>query len=397
MFVVPRVVDVPIYDEWLWAPLVIDASRGTLHIAQLWQEQNAHRSPFPTAIALVLARFSSWDVRWEIAASLVVALLTLALLVRLLPPGRRSLGAVVLSMILFGPAQIENWTWGFQLSWFLVNFGIVATVAALRTPTRPRVALAAAAAIVASLSLVSGFAAWAAGAVMLTDGRTRGALAWWLGIALAVAIAFLVGYHVPGTEGAHLADGSWSAIALGVPTLLGAAVAGIAGTEVSIGAALIGLVAALVLARAVPRDGRPWLAVLAATVIAAAIVATARAGEGLDELLTSRYATLGALFWSTIAALAMTARLQLRVLRITYPLAALLAVLWIGTAMKGAASLSGIVALQHAELSRVERIAAGAAASLTDFAPDPRAAVTAVAPLRAAHLGPFRQRSSIGT
>ncbi|MGH7706479.1 MAG: hypothetical protein ACREM6_00875, partial [Vulcanimicrobiaceae bacterium] len=196
-------VNVPMFDEWTWAPLVLAMHDGQLRAADLWAQQQAHRSVLPTALMLALARFDGWDVRIEAAVNLALALATQVLLWRLfarVPQTRRGPAFLVASLLLFSLLQSENWLWGFQLSWFAVNLFVVAVVALLCAPAAGRAAFTAAAvaAIGASLSLIFGFGAWVAGVVALVGRRRR--LGVWIAIALALAGGFAIGYHPPRFE-----------------------------------------------------------------------------------------------------------------------------------------------------------------------------------------------------
>ena len=191
------------------APLVVAQHDGTLGVGDLWALQNVHRSLFPTAIALTLARAFGWRTILECAASFALATATLALLARLIatqtgPPWRGALTLFV-SLALFSLGQSENWTWGFQVSWFLVNACVA--VVAIFVAARGRFAfgLACLAAIVASFSLLTGLGAWAAGAVVLglSAQRSPGRLGLWAALAAACLGAYFWGFALPAAETAH--------------------------------------------------------------------------------------------------------------------------------------------------------------------------------------------------
>lgn len=392
--VFPRVVNVPIYDEWLWAPLVLKAATGTLAAGDLWAQQNAHRSPVPTAVALLLAGPSRWDVRWEIAASFVVTALTVILATMLLAPRHRPGGLVLFSAMLFGTAQIENWTWGFQMSWFLVDLGIVATIASLCRPAAVGIAGAIVAALCATLSLSTGFGAWLAGAIMLR--RTRSRLWMWGAAAAATIVVFAVGYTVPAAERSNLDASGWGSVLLAIPALLGAPLARIFGVEATIAAGIAAVLCAVLLARGAVTP-EPWIALLAATTFGAVSIAVARAGGGPEEMLTSRYATLGTLWWTGLAGLCLTHAWRGR-RRIVVRVAAIATgLLWLASSLPGLFSADGIADLQRDELQRVRRVATGGSADLSDFTPNVPLTRAAIDGLRARRLGPFAQRNSTGT
>ena len=390
--VVPRVVDVPIFDEWLWAPLVIHAVDGQLSFAQLWELQNAHRSIVPTFIALALALISRWDVRWEIVASLIASVASVVILTAMLPAARRTSGAVVFSLLLFGTNQIENWTWGFQLSWFIVNLGTITTAWALRSPGLSRALGAIAAASVASLSLLSGFSAWIAGGIMVIALPRRIAATWYLCFGLFSAL-FFWGYRLPAQERENLMNaGSLIEIPLSVVTLIGAPVAAVAGSGVAAIVGVTAIITVIILARsAVWTVAKPWIALAGAALFAAAMIAVARSGGGADEMMTSRYATLGNVFWCAVAGLALESKVREQFLRRGLRACAVCAaLLWMGSATVGGMSVSGIVGLQHEELRRLTAAPPLRPADIQDYAPDPLRAAALVPLLQRRHLTAFR-------
>src|SRR5579872_1591420 len=81
--VATSVVNVPLADEWGWAPLVFKMHEGTLRFTDLWAQQGSHRSLFPTAIALGLAKVFGWNTRVEAIGSVVLAACTQLALFRL--------------------------------------------------------------------------------------------------------------------------------------------------------------------------------------------------------------------------------------------------------------------------------------------------------------------------
>lgn len=122
-------VDVPVWDQWQFAGLVVDAAERRLDASAIWAQHNEHRLVVPRLVMLALAAASRWNVRWELAANVVLAGCTLLLLVLLLRDtvGRRQPALVpwlvlAASCMTFSPAQWENWLWGWQLQIFLAVF-----------------------------------------------------------------------------------------------------------------------------------------------------------------------------------------------------------------------------------------------------------------------------------
>jgi hypothetical protein len=61
-------------------PLLDKMYRGELAFPDLWAQHNEHRLLFPKIIMLVLARSTGWDIRYELALNLLLAIGIFAIL-----------------------------------------------------------------------------------------------------------------------------------------------------------------------------------------------------------------------------------------------------------------------------------------------------------------------------
>jgi hypothetical protein len=133
---------------------------------ELWASWNGHRQVIPRLLASGLLRIGNGDFRVLMVASLAIAMLTIPAVLRILPttiPYRRALAALTV----FALNQSENWLWGYQLAWFVVNCGVVWAVAftmwAYDRKGRARITPllgAFASCIVATLSSAHGVMSW---------------------------------------------------------------------------------------------------------------------------------------------------------------------------------------------------------------------------------------------
>ncbi len=307
-------VDVPWFDEWIWAPLIVKLREGTLTVSDLWAQQNAHRSFFPSLVALALARSHPWSaVREEYAgiAFIGVAVASLlALAARTVRPERAGPLGLAAALLACSLGQSQNILWGFQLSWFLAIAAILATVLTLHAwPESPLAfGAAAATAAIASYSLIFGFAAWLAGAVVLA-GRSRAAgvrIFVWTALALASAGAFAYGYSAPPAE-PYAGDAARSPLlAAGYfLTYLGGPLGIWSGVPVALAWGAAGLAAfAWLAARTLPdQRSRPWIALGSVPLFTAALAIVGRATFGIDQALSSRYVTVSSLLWIALAGL----------------------------------------------------------------------------------------------
>ncbi len=385
---VSLVVNLPIYDEWIWSPLVRAMFDGTLRPADLWTTQGAHRSVVPTAIVLALARIDRWDTRIESVVSVALCVGTQFFLWRLFAtlPARRRMPALLLaSALLFSLAQSENWVWGFQISWYLVEFCTVAVIAVLSTRTvgPARFALAAIAAIAASYSLIFGFGAWMAGAIVL---RNRRLIVAWAALALGCAASFLIAYRLPPQEQGWVAGSGAFDVPQFFLAYLGAPLGCFGGLPLceALGALLVvGIVAA---ARRATGDRAPWLALAAFVAVADAMETVGRAGNGVNAALAFRYTTPATLGWIALVGFGAQAQLP----RLGHRIAALTM-----TGCLAFADLAGyvygytLIGMQRNANAALRNLARVDDDELAEYANDPRIIRSEAARLAAARLGPY--------
>ena len=375
------VVNIPVADEWIWAPLIIKMHAGTLQLSDLWAQQATHRSFFPTLIAVVLAKLFGWNTRVETVASVILAVLTQLVMYRLIvktvPEEKRAGTFLLASVLLFSLLAYENWTWGFQLSWYLVN------LCALIVVTTRSLPISILAAVIASYSLIFGLGAWVAGGVLLVAGRSWYALAVWCAAAAATLALFLHGYHIPADDpGWQTAIRQPATLAAFIIIYLGAPLALWADVLPSAACGLALLAAwAYVIARAT-RPMVPWIALFAFVLVAAVLEAIGRSSRGLTSALASHYTTTSSLAW--IALLGAAASTRISFARYALPIAA----------ASVAASCIGIGALvilhgyqQDARAALVA--AAGAGKAFNGYPLWGQVRAADVDTLRVLHDGPF--------
>jgi len=118
-------VNVPYWDQWEVADLVVKAFDGRLSVGDLTFQQNESRLVFPRLVFIGLAYLTGYDVRYEMWGSFCLACLVAYNVYRL---GRLTLGGnhsqevfllFLASLVIFSLVQWENWFWGIQLSVFV--------------------------------------------------------------------------------------------------------------------------------------------------------------------------------------------------------------------------------------------------------------------------------------
>lgn len=300
-------VPVPVWDQWELVPLLEKLDGGELGMADLWKQHNEHRLVAPLALMVSLAALTGWNIHCEFAASFLFACGTFALLASML---RTTFGGrapawllAAFSLVVFSLSQHENWLWGWQVQWFMTLFGsVLATWSLQRWPGRARgVLVAMLGALLASLSLSSGLLVWVAvlPLVALPHPRRTLWLACWCAAATAFLAAYLDGFETPPGHPPWSASLSapfellrYVSTYLGLP--LGAfdpAFAPLAGVGIlcCFAYATARLVAS---GPAALERLLPWATLALLALLSALATGVGRVGLGVQQALSSRYATI---------------------------------------------------------------------------------------------------------
>lgn len=320
IFIVRYTVNAPFYDELDWTPMIVDAHNGTLSFGELWAQHNDHRMLFGNLIALGLASLGGWSQVRECLASLSVVIVGQLLLFRLLRATFATRVAFVLlaldSLLLFSLSQENNWTWGFQTVWLLVNTCVVGLLWSLcASPlTTQRFILASAFAVVASYSSLFGLNVWPVGliALLLSNPRKRLFATAWVTLAtLAICLYFYQYQWLWHSPSAAEHAPVWASVVY-VFAYLGGPLGNWAG---SFWAAAIGSAAVLgyattsavtIRSRGTLRQiAAPWIALGAFAILCAVLTTLGRAALGSEQALSSRYATPATTLWISCISLGM--------------------------------------------------------------------------------------------
>lgn len=203
-------VNVPYLDQWWLLPVILrDRESGGLPWGYLWHQNAEHRLFFPKLFMLWLARYSGWDLRWELVANFVIAGLTAILMSYEFWSRQRLLGQKLWPWFLplacasiFTLAAYENWIWSWQLPYFLVVLCSVISTGCIARIHQSALLLVggATAAAIATFSFATGAAVWFASAItmlclpMPSEQKRRLFLFWSL-CASACFSGYLIGYE----------------------------------------------------------------------------------------------------------------------------------------------------------------------------------------------------------
>ena len=208
--VVKYAVAVPCLDQWDLVPLLDKMYRGELTSGDLWEQNNEHRIFFPKLIMLGLARLTGWNIGYELAADILLAVGIFAVIVWQIKTTERRLGVRELrwaipasSVIVFSLSQYHIWLCSWNMP-FLVNMlavlgGIV--VLAKEAFSWRRFTAAALLGIVATHSFTNGLTFWPIGLLILlsvTSGRPerKASLLGWLLLTVLTVWSYFWHYRI---------------------------------------------------------------------------------------------------------------------------------------------------------------------------------------------------------
>jgi hypothetical protein len=302
-----RSVDVPIYDAWELVPLLNAWDQGTLTSGQLWQQHNEHRPLVPRVVLLSLARFTNWNVYWELALN---GLLSFTLAVMAGPWLARKHGVsawtgCIIFALFLSPAQWQNYLLGWQVQlWLSMVCGVGALLLLLgERLCGLRIAAALFFALVSAFSFASGLV-WLVlvGMNVLAKVHDRQAK---IIVLLSVAtglITYFYGFHLPEQ---HTDRPGLFAFLLYLCVWLGQPVAPyslmLSSAIGSVGIALFALYLYLfILSPERSQVTRALIALAAFSLLSACLAAWARGALGPEQALSSRYITLANPFWAAL-------------------------------------------------------------------------------------------------
>jgi len=322
VLVIRYAVDVPYRDEWALLGLLQKARQGGLSLHDLWLQHNEHRMLLPRIILLALAGLTRWNISYELAVNILLAVGILAAIVYQAGRTQSSLGAgganlliPALSLLVFSLKQAENWLMGFQLSFFLSVLAAVAGIVALAMPVFRwwRFLAALGLGLAASYSTANGLLYWLVALPVLfalpLDNRRakRTCIAIWLLVALATIGSYLHDYHRP-PHGQpitfflkHPLDYIVYVLCylgnpLGPNHILATALAGVLGVVILV-------VAGFLLARSrylTIQALAPYYSLALYSVASALLTGLGRAGLGPLQAKVSRYVTMENPFWIAV-------------------------------------------------------------------------------------------------
>jgi hypothetical protein len=211
-------VNVPYADDWLMVPLALSAVHGHVDMSALWRQFDDTRLFLPSLLFVVFALIDHLNEKAIVvfSAGLFVAsyLLVILLLRTYLTKRVTFLPVLVIGIVWFSLADVQNALWSFQLAWYLATFWFVVMIYFLITLNRRRtifLGLSMVAAVAASYSIDQGFIVWPIGLIVLlwnglSERRTSHGVVAWLVAAVATVAIYLPGYKFVNAACPHTAS-----------------------------------------------------------------------------------------------------------------------------------------------------------------------------------------------
>jgi hypothetical protein len=313
-FVANFSVNVPIDDEWRLASLFDKIAGGNITFNDFWALHSNHRIVFPKILIAMLAFVSRWNINYLLCLSIALAVITFVAIYKLSSMQVKNVGddlwhlANILTCILLcSLVQHENWLWGFQLAWFLVNLCFVAALyclsreTALPCPYNIKISIAAAFCFIASFSMAQGLLSWLAAipAVVALEGNTtqkRKRLIVWILLFVGTCAIYSIDYHPSRKTSIILLFNKPLVVIDYFLSLLGSPIVRSSGMS-----ALVGLLIFATFLFLVFHFGRklgnnhealPWLSIGLFAILSALVITVGRAQFGaIQAIESSRYTT----------------------------------------------------------------------------------------------------------
>lgn len=304
-------VDVIDWDQWEIAAFFAKAANHTLAIGDLFAPQVEHRQFFPNAIFLGLGWLTHWNIKAEMFFSLLLACLValnihgLSRMTVGAPRSKQLLLTLIGNLLIFAPAQFENWLLGEQINYFLPIACMTTALRVALSALNPNAKLiwCGLLSTISTFSSGNGIVCWIVVAPVLFYREQRAwRIVFWLTAFIGNMAMYLSDLHKP-----SYTPSVWEALQHPVDALvffcalLGAPLLATR-RLILVPAALGALLASLFLALCfyiwrIARDSRLtrdlicWSMLGAFSMITAIIVTIVRLGFGVGQSVISRYET----------------------------------------------------------------------------------------------------------
>lgn len=309
--------NVPFMDQWALVPLLEKLHNGTLGFQDLWAQHNEHRIFFPKIIMLVLAKFTNWNIYFELAINIILGLLIYIIVLNSILNTKEITNPLIIcflsSLFIFSLVQWENWTWGWQIQIFLNVFAVYISLYAICLHNKVSYLTSVIFGFIATYSFANGILVWPMLLFLLAfnssiNKREKAKLILFFSIVFLLNVfLYYYGYHKPNHH-PSLLYGIQHPFELIKYFLayLGSPVGGFEG-KISILCGGTGIVIYLVIACYIllKKNARTngtlfWFSTALYPILSSAVSALGRSGFGYEQALSSRYTTISNMFWISL-------------------------------------------------------------------------------------------------
>ena len=311
-------VNLPIQDEWQTPGLAL----VKYHLNQLtWDDlilqHNESRKVFPKLFFLFLSRITSWNTRYGMLASWLLACLTsfniyyLSKITLNTTWGKRLVCLAVANLLIFSPMQVDNWLMGLQMITFVPIAAITSALVIIYSQNSLFIKLVASAilAIISTFSFSNGIISWIVilPALVLISSKNKKSLSLmvggWLFVAALIFALYFHDYHSPAHHPSFTSALTqpincvlYFLAYLGSPLGVGDLV-----SSQIMGFCLLSAIAfcCFYLGKVNPNwqlfeQAFPWLSIISYTLISGMLNTAGRVEFGLDFAVSPRYVTFSA-------------------------------------------------------------------------------------------------------
>ncbi|MBE8988440.1 hypothetical protein [Nostoc sp. LEGE 12450] len=212
-FVTTFSVNVPFWDEWGLVGFFDKVYSGTANFGDFFAQQNEHRIFFPRIIFAIFAFSSKWNIKLEIYFSILLALVNFVVLYKVAASTYNKNNKLLFHLfnfttgiLNFSLIQYENWLWGFQIAWFLINTCLILAIFILtvlkKINPNVRLLLASICCFIASFSSAHGLLSWLAllPSIYILEGRNKQKkirILLWMGLFVFCVAIYSIDYQKP--------------------------------------------------------------------------------------------------------------------------------------------------------------------------------------------------------
>lgn len=310
-------VNVPVGDQWELVSFFDKFATKSLNLEDFFSQHNEHRIIFPKILFTILAFTSKWNIKLELGFSIFLVILTFFTLYKIAEVSHNKNKILFYSanaigcILIFSLVQYENWLWGFQIAWFLINACVVIAVFILTVPKKwspsLRLSLSALFCFIASFSSAHGLFSWLAiiPAVISVEGKVKQKitrLILWIIFFIIFLGIYSINYDKPGHHPdtffflkEPLIAGQYFLTILGVPVGKSIFLASVSGFILLLSFLFFNICFLKDLQSKFAKKIAPWLSISWFTILFALLTTLGRAGFGIEQAMSSRYTTVSIL------------------------------------------------------------------------------------------------------